>query len=394
MWGATGWRRLFNAAFGGQISWLLPAALDPAGRRAVAHPPRRRAPTAPAPRSLLWGGWLVVTGLVFSFMAGHHPRLLHGRPGAGDRRAGRHRRRRCCGSAATTSRPRADARRRRRGHRGAGRPRCSAAAPTGTRGCARSCSSPGCRGARVCCSPATDSAGACRRRRGRGRARRGAGRPRGLHASRPRPPPHDGAIPSAGPAVAGGRGGPGGGGFGAARASRAARFARHAMPGAAGGTATAPACRGGTGARAAAPARRRRQRPGGGVGGGPGGLLRRQRPRRPSWSRCSTRTPAPYTWVAATVGSNNAAGYQLATGEPVMAIGGFNGSDPSPTLAQFQQYVAEGKIHYFIAGGGGFGGPDGRQPTARSRSPPGCRRTSPRTTRRRRHRLRPDGGVR
>ena len=39
-----------------------------------------------------------------------------------------------------------------------------------------------------------------------------------------------------------------------------------------------------------------------------------------------------------------------------MAIGGFNGSDPSPTLAQFQQYVAEGKIHFFIAGGGMGGG--------------------------------------
>ena len=40
-----------------------------------------------------------------------------------------------------------------------------------------------------------------------------------------------------------------------------------------------------------------------------------------------------------------------------MAIGGFNGSDPSPTLAQFQQWVAEGRIHYFIAQGtGGFGG--------------------------------------
>ena len=41
-----------------------------------------------------------------------------------------------------------------------------------------------------------------------------------------------------------------------------------------------------------------------------------------------------------------------------MPIGGFNGSDPSPTLAEFQQYVAEGKIHYFIAGGG-FGGQNG-----------------------------------
>lgn len=62
-----------------------------------------------------------------------------------------------------------------------------------------------------------------------------------------------------------------------------------------------------------------------------------------------------YTWVAAAVGAQSASGYQLATEEPVMAIGGFNGSDPSPTLAQFQKYVAEGKIHYFI-GGGGFGG--------------------------------------
>ncbi len=64
-----------------------------------------------------------------------------------------------------------------------------------------------------------------------------------------------------------------------------------------------------------------------------------------------------YTWAAATVNSNNAAGYQLASDEPVMAIGGFNGTDPAPTLAQFEQYVSEGKIHYFIAsGGGGFGG--------------------------------------
>ena len=58
-----------------------------------------------------------------------------------------------------------------------------------------------------------------------------------------------------------------------------------------------------------------------------------------------------YTWVAAAVGSNAAAGYQLATGRSVMPIGGFNGSDPSPTLEEFQQLVAAGKIHWFIAGG-------------------------------------------
>ena len=38
-----------------------------------------------------------------------------------------------------------------------------------------------------------------------------------------------------------------------------------------------------------------------------------------------------------------------------MAIGGFNGSDPAPTLAQFQEYVRKGEIHYFIAGGMGSG---------------------------------------
>ncbi|MFJ2789622.1 ArnT family glycosyltransferase [Streptomyces sp. NPDC087290] len=63
-----------------------------------------------------------------------------------------------------------------------------------------------------------------------------------------------------------------------------------------------------------------------------------------------------YTWAAAAIGSQNAASYQLATGDPVMAIGGFNGSDPSPTLAQFKRYVEDGRIHYFIAGGGMGGG--------------------------------------
>jgi hypothetical protein len=62
-----------------------------------------------------------------------------------------------------------------------------------------------------------------------------------------------------------------------------------------------------------------------------------------------------YTWVAAAVGSNNAAGYQLAVDAPVMAIGGFNGTDPAPTLAQFQALVAQKKIHWFVGGGTAFG---------------------------------------
>jgi hypothetical protein len=42
-----------------------------------------------------------------------------------------------------------------------------------------------------------------------------------------------------------------------------------------------------------------------------------------------------------------------------MAMGGFNGTAASPTLAQFEKYVADGRIHYFI--GGGSGGMRGRQ---------------------------------
>jgi hypothetical protein len=66
-----------------------------------------------------------------------------------------------------------------------------------------------------------------------------------------------------------------------------------------------------------------------------------------------------YTWVGATIDANSAAGYQLATALPIMDIGGFNGTDPAPTLAQFEQYVAQGRIHYFLGSGGRPGGGSG-----------------------------------
>ena len=59
-----------------------------------------------------------------------------------------------------------------------------------------------------------------------------------------------------------------------------------------------------------------------------------------------------YDWVAATPGAPRAAAYQLATGRPVMAVGGFAGSDNSPTLKQFQAYVADGRVHFYLGGGG------------------------------------------
>jgi hypothetical protein len=93
-------------------------------------------------------------------------------------------------------------------------------------------------------------------------------------------------------------------------------------------------------------------------GGGIGGLLNASTPNTEVVSALSADAGS-YRWVAAAIGSQNAAGLQLGTGLPVMAIGGFNGSDPSPTLAQFQQYVADGDIHYFVASGGMGGGPGG-----------------------------------
>ncbi|MEU2155395.1 glycosyltransferase family 39 protein [Streptomyces sp. NPDC019396] len=97
---------------------------------------------------------------------------------------------------------------------------------------------------------------------------------------------------------------------------------------------------------------------GGGGRGGMGGLLNGAQVDAATTAKLKENASA-YTWVAATVGAQNAASYQLAAEESVMPIGGFNGTDPSPTLAQFKQYVAAGKIHYFIAGGTGAGSRSG-----------------------------------
>ncbi|MCW2633292.1 MAG: glycosyl transferase, partial [Pseudonocardia sp.] len=72
-WGPTGATRLLDAQFGDQWSWLLPAALIFAGALLWRT---RRTPRTDRTRAavLLWGGWLLVTGLVFSYMAG----IFHG----------------------------------------------------------------------------------------------------------------------------------------------------------------------------------------------------------------------------------------------------------------------------------------------------------------------------
>ena len=69
---------------------------------------------------------------------------------------------------------------------------------------------------------------------------------------------------------------------------------------------------------------------------------------------------ASYKWVAATEGSEAAAPLELATGDAVMAIGGFNGTDPWPTLAAFEALVAKHEVHYYVGQGSeSFGGGQG-----------------------------------
>ena len=146
---------------------------------------------------------------------------------------------------------------------------------------------------------------------------------------------HTGSIVTAGPASGGMGGMPGAGGRGPG--ARALGGSTVGAPPAASSTTrgTVPTGAGGQGVG----------------GGGMGGLLDATTPSAAVIS--ALRADAQrYTWVAAAVGSQTAAGLQLGTGEPVMAIGGFNGTDPSPTLAQFQAEVKAGKIHYLLASGG------------------------------------------
>ena len=54
--------------------------------------------------------------------------------------------------------------------------------------------------------------------------------------------------------------------------------------------------------------------------------------------------------------AQGAGSIELASGAPVMAMGGFSGSDPAPTLDQLQSLVASGQLRYVLLGGGGPGG--------------------------------------
>ena len=355
-WGQTGWTRMLSAEVGGQIAWLLPAALIllAAGLWLTRRAPRtNRARAAFA----LWGGWLVVTAAVFSFMQGifHAYYAVALAPAVGA----------LVGMGATGL---WEVRRQPAGPLVAGRD------PGRDRRLVV-----GAAAAHARLAPGAGAAGAGRRagrgRADRGRALAGAGRVQLGRARRAEDGDGRGRRRAAGRAGRAGRllarhrrhpprrrhplGRPGRPGRRPGRRAEGRRLPRRRPP-------------------AGARPRRRRQpvrpgRPGGpgGMGpggaggrGGMGGLLDGGTPDA-ELVALLRQDADRYSWVAAAVGSNSAAGAQLATGEPVMAIGGFNGSDPAPTLAQFQQYVAEGRVHWFLGGGRMGGGSMGGSDAAR-----------------------------
>ncbi len=312
-WGATGLGRLLNAEFGGQISWLLPAALV-LGVVGIAL--RGRAPRTDARRAtlLVWGLWLVVTGLTFSLAQGIiHPYYtvalapaIGALVGAGGASLCSHRDRWWAGPTLAVV----------------------LGATTGwafvllartpmflpwlrwtvlVLGLGVAVVLVG-----VSALPRRPLAVVVL-----------AGLLVGLagptaYALRTVGTAHEGSLPTAGPTGGPGGGGRGGGGTGRTRGPVI------------GGTPS--------------PLR------GGPPSSSRGGLLSASVPSA-ALTRVLEQDAGSFTWVAATTGSNSASGYQLATQEPVMAIGGFNGSDPSPTLAQFQADVAAREIHYYVPGG-------------------------------------------
>jgi 4-amino-4-deoxy-L-arabinose transferase-like glycosyltransferase len=341
-WGPTGWSRMFNLEYGAQVSWLLPLALVTLAAVVLATFRRPRTDRVRA-AILLWGGWLVVTGIVFSLSKGiiHSYYTVALAPaigalvGIGASLAWQHRQMltvrlvTAAGVALTTwwaatllgrtpewfpwIRPLVIM----TGVAGA------AVLTIGTRlrwlaGFGASLAAIAAFAGPIAATATTINT------------------------------PHDGALPTAGPVVAGARSGPGATGPfpgfpGAGQAGSGTPSS--AVPGPPPGAPGQPG----------QPGQRGQGTFGLPTGGGPaGGLLGADEPSDELQALLVIDADS-YTWMASTVGANQAAGYQLATDHPVLAIGGFNGSDPSPTLAQFQALVAEGRIHYFI-GGGGFGG--------------------------------------
>ncbi|WP_239164538.1 glycosyltransferase family 39 protein [Actinoplanes palleronii] len=324
--GATGIGRLFGTSMGTEISWLLPAALI--AMVAVL------AVTWTAPRTdraragmLLWGGWLLVTGVTFSYMSGTiHPYYtialapsIAAVVGIGARvlwlyRAEMWARIVLAGMVLAT-------------------------AGWGFVLLGRTEWMPALRWAALAAGTIAAIAliaPAAQLRRlaviGVVAGLLSTGLGSAAYATATVGVAHTGSIPSSGPSGTSGMGG----GF-----SRTNNESRPSAPSSSSSSSAAPSTGG-------AP---------GGTGGGRGGGSSSNSELTALLKASTTR------WSAAVSGATSAADLELASGTAVIALGGWNGSDPSPTLAEFQASVAAGDIHYFVSGGG-MGGGGGQGGTA------------------------------
>jgi 4-amino-4-deoxy-L-arabinose transferase-like glycosyltransferase len=352
--GTAGVFRLFNDAMGGQASWLIPTALVSLVAMLFA---RRRAPRTDRIRAaaIIWGGWLLVTGAVFSYGQGviHTYYTVALAPAIAALVAiGAHQ--------LWTERQHLWAR------------TAGAVAVLATAGWAWSLLErtpawePALRW--IVAITGVAAAGAIMG----GPALRRGGRRSGIalaalvgvacltgpvaYAADTVNTAHTGSIPSAGPASTLGMGG---GGFPGAGAG-AAGGAPTRDAGAAGGHVGSEGAFGGpptgTSVKSARPTtgapgtgRLAGGTPGGSGAPGGGGATTNA-----TLARALEKDASHYMWVAAVEGSQTAASIELATsGDPVMAIGGFNRQGGNLSLAAFEAYVAAGDIHYFIAGSSG-----------------------------------------
>ncbi|WP_083863969.1 ArnT family glycosyltransferase [Nocardia exalbida] len=340
--GDTGSARLFSGSMGTEVSWLLPAALIGlvAGLWLSGRAPRTDRLRA---AMILWGGWLLGTSLVFSYMSGIiHPyytvALAPGIAGV-------------AGIAVTQLW-------RRRGHMAARMTLALLSAVTGVWAFVLLDRTPDwlpwLRWT-VLVSTALAAMGLLV----------GAHRSRGIavtiaaaallggfagstaYAVETVTHAHSGGIPTSGPAQAGSMGGPGGG-AGAdgppADGRTGATDGTELPTGDAAPTGSElpigdmPAADGGRSTGDATPASR---------AGGPGGSAGNA-----ELDALLENTDS--RWSAASIGSGTASSLELRTGTSVIAIGGFSGGDDAPTLARFQQYVADGEVRYFVAQGQGM----------------------------------------
>jgi 4-amino-4-deoxy-L-arabinose transferase-like glycosyltransferase len=320
--GPTGLLRLFNSLMGGQASWLLPAALLAlvAGIWTT-----RRAPRTDRTRAalMLWGGWLVVSGLVFSLGSGviHTYYTVALAPAIAAPIA-------IMGSRLWKKRKEAGA-------------RVLAAVAvllTASWSWVLLDRTPHWESWLLVLIPASALlalvgllAAPALRRLGRGASAATAAfalvaclAGPAAYSAETISTAHTGSIPSAGPAAATAGARPGGAG----------------APGGSKGALTRTRTRTGAGARSAL---------GSAAGGSAGGAGGGQTVSR-ALEKALEADAGSYRWVAAVSGSQSAASLELATGgDPVMAIGGFSNEGGNLTLAQFKRYVAAGEIHYYLA---------------------------------------------